>query len=86
MKTWMRAQTSYGKRNIALTAYIRQSKRHGIPSSVQKTWKIYCDLATLDDETRARLKMQAERWRAEWMARWFPSGPPAEVMTQEEIV
>ena len=84
MKLITKVGSSYGRRCFSCTAYITKSKKHGIPSSVQKTWKVYCDLAEPSEEMRVLFKQEAERWRAGWMARWYPSKSNP-IMVQTEI-
>ena len=85
MKTTLKRYESYDRTCIALTAKILKSKKHGIPATVQKTWKVYCDLAEPSLEMKMLFNKQAERWRAEWMKKWYPSGAPDQVLVQTEI-
>lgn len=86
MKIKLEIRNYYGgkRRAIRFTAKIIKSPVHGIPRTVQRTWRVFCD----DPESeRANVKrmclIQAKRWQHTWMMAWF--GTPEKFPTQMEI-
>jgi hypothetical protein len=75
-----------GRYCVKGTAYISRSKKNGIPSTRQKTWKIYPALKTKPSEVRPLFMVEAQRWRAKLMAEWFPSGVPEVAAKEMELI
>jgi len=81
----MNIKSKVSKTFIRFTAYLIKSKKHGIPQSRQKTWRIMRPAQESEMlNIKVMVKCEAERWRAKKMREFYPSGAPSN-LTQEEI-
>ena len=85
MKIKLEIHNYYGKRRgIRFTAKIIKSPTHGIPRTVQKTWRVFCDDPESErKEVKRMCVIQAKRWQHTWMMAWF--GTPEKFPQQMEI-
>lgn len=75
----------YGRfRALRFVAKIIKSEKHGIPKTVQKTWRVFCKDPMHERSTIKELCLkQAKRWQHDQMLKWF--GSPEKFPTQMEI-
>lgn len=71
------------RRVIRFRAKIIKSVKHGIPKTIQKTWRVFADHAVDRPMLKARFMAEAKRWRLKQFAKWF--GTPDKFPQQEEI-
>jgi len=75
----------YGKRRaMRFVAKIIKSPKHGIPKTVQKTWRVFCADPMYERSTIKEMCLkQARRWQHSMMLKWF--GSPEKFPTQMDI-
>lgn len=86
MKVKIERGLFWGRSCIRATATIAKSKKIGIPTAVQKTWKVYPELDTSIESVRPLFMAEATRWRDGVMKKIFgDQEPPAELMQIEAL-
>ena len=83
MKIWMKEGWLNKRRVIRFRAKIIKSVKHGIPKTIQKTWRVFADHAVDRPMLKARFMSEAKRWQLKQFAKWF--GTPDKFPQQEEI-
>lgn len=86
MKIAMEERTYHGRKVIRFTAKLIKSEKHGIPSTVQKTWRVFADAddSLVDARTiKTMFHAEAKRWQHKKMVQWF--GSPEKFPQQQEI-
>lgn len=83
MKVWMKEGWLNKRRVIRFRAKIVKSVKHGIPKTIQKTWRVFADHAVDRSMLKARFMAEAKRWQLKQFAKWF--GTSDKFPQQEEI-
>lgn len=86
MKVKIERGQFFGRPCIRATASIGKSKKIGIPSTVQRSWKVYPELDQTIESVRPMFMAEATRWRDGIMKKIFgDQEPPAELMQIEAL-
>lgn len=72
-----------GRRVYRFRAKIIRSVKHGIPKTVQQTWRVFADHHSDQSALKVLFVSNARRWQHKMMLQWF--GSPEKFPKQMEI-